>query len=212
MIKLTLFYFILFNLILLINTSSFLQPDEAINELNYEISLDKIKMEFIIKLFEEAYAYNELLKNPPQSLNENKDYFKQYNIKEVLTNIDINTPKNVYSMYREIKMAFANIKDPNIEFEFTNYFIEFDFYDIIFPVTFSIVENEIGRKIYCQKSNNNIINKQFKGGIFKAIDLNENIPIKTINNKDPFEYIETFGEEYYSLRSPHANLLIILIL
>ena len=206
MIKLTLFYFIFQFFIVSINTSSILQPDEAIGELNYEISLNKIKMETIIKLFEEVYAYNELLKKPPQPLIYKKDYFNQYNIKEALTNIDFNTPKNVYSMYREIKMAFANIKDPNIEFEFTNNFIEFDFYEIVFPVIFSIVENENGRILYCQKATTNlVINKHFTGDIFKTIDSNENIPIKTINNKNPFEYIETFGEEYYSLRSPHAN-------
>ena len=205
MIKLTLFFFILINLILFINTSSILQPDEAINELNYKISLNKIKMENIIKLFEEAYAYNELLKNPPQPLIYTKDYFKQYNIKDELAKIDINNPNNAYFLYRELKMAFANIKDPNIEFEFTNYFNEFDLYDIIFPVTFSIVEDETGRKIYCQKANNYLINLHFTGDIFKTIDLNENIPIKTINSKNPFEYIETFGDEYYSLRSPHGN-------
>ena len=205
MIKLNIFYFIFLNIILLINNSSILQPEEAINELNDVISLNKIKMEFIIKLFEEVYAYNELLKNPPQPLIYQNDYFKQYNIKEELAKLDIKTPKNGYTMYREIKIAFANIKDPNIKFQFINNFIEFDFYDIIFPVKFSIVDNEFGKKIYCQKYNSDLINKQFKGDIFKTVDLNVNIPIQTINSKDPFEYIETFGEEYYSLRSPHAN-------
>ena len=54
------------------------------------------------------------------------------------------------------------------------------------------------------------IKKEFKNSkvIFDIIDNNEDIPIKSINGKDPFDYISEFGNKYINLRSPHANFFL----
>ena len=50
-----------------------------------------------------------------------------------------------------------------------------------------------------------MIRNFFVGNIGDIITENENQPIKTINYKDPIEYIESFGDEYNLLKNPHAN-------
>ena len=51
------------------------------------------------------------------------------------------------------------------------------------------------------------IKKEFKNSdtIFDIIEKNENISIKSINGKDPFDFISDFGNNYFNLRSPHGN-------
>ena len=203
MIKKIYIIFIYINLFLKINSSSFLKPEEAINELNTEFTLDSKYKDIIIKLFEEAYVYNEIIKNPPKP-SFKSDYFNKYNIKEELENLF--SKKYKYYLYQDIKTAFAFMKDPNIEFEFTNYFREFSLFEFYFPIKFIVRDDGNGTKIYCMRATtNNIINKQFDKQIFDTIDSNENIPIQFINNNNPFDYIANFGQNYNSLKNPHGN-------
>ena len=203
MIKKIYIIFIYINLFLKINSSSFLKPEEAINELNTEFTLDSKYKDIIIKLFEEAYVYNEIIKNPPKP-SFKSDYFNKYNIKEELENLF--SKKYKYYLYQDIKTAFAFMKDPNIEFEFTNYFREFSLFEFYFPIKFIVRDDGNGTKIYCMRATtNNIINKQFDKQIFDTIDSNENIPIQYINNNNPFDYIANFGQNYNSLKNPHGN-------
>ena len=52
--------------------------------------------------------------------------------------------------------------------------------------------------------------KYFKNNIiiFPIIKKNENIPIKSINGKNPFDFISEFGNNYLDFRSPHASFII----
>ena len=104
-------------------------------------------------------------------------------------------------------MVFGKLKDPSIDMQFDNEFKNLDYYEIAFPVEFYILKDENGTKLYCRKSlKNGIFYRQnFEGNIGPIIEENENIPIKYINDINPFEYIESFGNEFNSLKNPHSN-------
>ena len=207
MSKISLITFLIFqNLFFMINTSSILQPSEAIDEINKPIIISEKTMNGIKKLFKEAYAYNELLNNPPQPPFSN-DYFTKVNIIEELSNLDIHGYKNKYDFYREFKKVFGKLKDPSIDMEFNDDFKNLDYYEIAFPVEFYVLKNENGTKLYCRKSGKNglFYNLNFEGNIGPIIDENKNQPIRSINELNPFEYIESLGNEFNSLKNPHSN-------
>ena len=131
--KTSLITFLIFQNIFFLVNASVLQPSEAIDEINKQITLNEKTINGIIKLFKESYAYNELLNNPPQPPFSN-DYFNKVNITEELSNLDFKGTKNKYDFYREIKMVFGKLKDPSIDMQFDNEFKNLDYYEIAFPV------------------------------------------------------------------------------
>ena len=71
------------------------------------------------KTFEDAYAFNEIAKNPPNP-EFSKDYFKKVNITNVLK--EINTKdKTIYKLYQNLKKAFFELEDRHIDLNLRTY-------------------------------------------------------------------------------------------
>ena len=79
---------------------------------------------------------------------------------------------------------------------------------VVFPFKLELGEHDGQPRIFCNHSFRNNINISFKidyETINKTISKNKEVPIKTINNKNPFDYITDFAKDYFHLKSPHAN-------
>jgi len=190
------------------------QPNLFFEYVEKEI-VDKSVLDNIIKKlsdgFEEAYAFYTLSKNPPKT--EYPDIIhNKVDIKEELGKINTKN-KSFYSFLQDVLKVFAKIKDGHTSIYFLEindftkafYYSNISFY---LPAVFNIKNDSNGiPKMYSKPNINNTLNNQFKDSfnIFKIINSSINSPIKTINGKDPFEFISEFGAEFREIRNPHGS-------
>ena len=152
--------------------------------------------------FNEAYAFNQIAKNPPQP-SFDSNYHIKVDIQKELQSLNL---KNIsmYKFYQDIKLLFDRLSDQHLTifidpFEIKNY----HFGD---PLRLVIKEYENKTRIFGEIKVYEYEYKYFRNNdtIFKVMKDNLNTPIKTINGKDPFDFITNFGGDYERLRSPHA--------
>ena len=80
---------------------------KILNNIKAEESDLKIIIDSFIALFNEAYAYTEVAKNPPQP-SFNSTYFEKVDIIEGLKNIPIKNT-NMFKFYQELKLLFDRL-------------------------------------------------------------------------------------------------------
>ena len=164
----------------------------------------------ISKLFDEAYAFNELSKNPPQP-EFNKNYYKKINIQEKLK--AINTKNiNFYKFYQEVRKVTDSLEDYHITLNLDiSSKLNLKEIFIFGPLNLTVQEFEnkprIFGKFLVSEEEFNFILPYFKNNetMYKIIKKNINIPIESINGIDPFEYIINFGGDYKKLKNPQAT-------
>ena len=200
----------LFKYILTQNNYNIYDPYYAMNILNSSIySPDGLQyiIDSLSKTFEDAYAFNEISKNPPQpKFSEN--YYKKIDIQKRLK--EINTKNTtVYKYYQDLKRALADLGDLHINFDLSKFV---QIYTTIWPyqpLQFYIKMYNNKPRIFanCQVSND-IMNKlRNNETIFKVIMASYIFPIYSINGQDPFYYITNFGNEYLRLKSPYSTFV-----
>ena len=169
-------------------------------------------MQFIInslsKTFDDAYAFNEISKNP-HNPNFSENYYKKINIQNLLK--EINTKNiNLYNFYQNLKRAFCELEDIHINLDLTRFLYDFTKVYFNHPL-----------KLYIKMYNNTprIFGKPFVSDerfkmtfknydlVFKVIQNNSDIPIYSINGKDPFDYITEYGNEYVRLKNSQATFI-----
>lgn len=176
---------------------NFLAQDGLEND-EYETILKNIS-----KIFENYYAFNDIAKKPPQP-SSNKDYHKAVDLQERLKALNVKDI-NAYEFYQKISGVVADLKDPHIRLFFKDSFIE-DF-NILSPFMYNIKEYNGKQRMFatCVYSNYLSSFKNYMQEILEFCITYKDLPIKSINGKDPFEYISNFGGNYLSTKNPHGT-------
>ena len=169
-----------------------------------ETELNNI-LNLLSKTFKEAYAYNEISKNPPQPFYDKK-YHDIVNIENLLKKINT-TNISFYDFYKNIINKISEFKDLHIDIYFNNNITKMinDLY-IIYPIKFEIKKINHEYKIFGK------LNKYYYYYNDQINDINlveenyiNNIAIKSINNLDPFYFIENFCGNVGKTKNPHGS-------
>ena len=155
------------------------------------------------KTFDDAYVFNEISKNPPNTSFSN-NYYKKVDIQKILNDID--EEKNGYIFYQDLKKALFSLEDLHINLDLS--------------VGYNILQNtyfHLPLNLYISKYNNEprifgVENKDFYWkyfsnyqNVYEIIEKNKNFPISKINGKNPFDFITDFGKDYLNLKSRQAT-------
>lgn len=198
---------LLFSILLgLLNSQNIYTKEEVFNYFNSidipEETLDLVK-NAIADTFEKFYAFNEILKNPPQPEFDN-NYFEKLDFQEKIKSINTKNT-NFYTFYQELMKILAIIGDLHISIDFDS---NFDKIGFIPPITFILKKVDEKPKIF--STLNMFISPFFNiipnfDKIQEIITKNSNVSIKYINGEDPFDFISNFGNDYSKLKGPHGN-------
>ena len=191
-------FFIVFILLLV----AIKNQNESINIDNLYFEVDPNYMRDVIDNLSsiiEVYVYLDISKNPPNS------FHSKYNLKDGLNNIDISKPKPYYDFFRDITRVFANVRDfhlgmfPLIKDAYL--------YCVCIPFNFEIkLDDNKEYQIYFKRypvCPYNYTDPELNRFIDDSIK--EKISILSINGKDPFDYLQNFGKEFYNLKNDHAQ-------
>jgi len=175
---------------------------KIINNLNETDENLNLVLENLSEILNKVYVYNEVSKNPPQP-EFNKTYYTRINIQEQLKNINTKNA-NIYLFYRDIKLILNSLGDYHLNFGINNILKNIR---ILEPFSYRIelYNNEyrifvnlgVGEKLFSKYRNYE--------KIIDIIKNNTNIPILSINGKNPFDYITNFGGNIKKLKSPQAS-------
>ena len=151
------------------------------------------------------YVYIEIYKNPPQPAFDS-NYFPKVDTIKSLEEIKnkITDETNSFDFYRDLKLLIDSYRDAHMTYGLRQGFNYFK-YVFLCPLKLTTkinTNNEvyaIGEMAFDET--------YFRNGseIYKIIEKNKNEPIKTINDKTPFEFIQTFGNPFMQLKNEHAT-------
>ena len=186
------------------------QNSESLDEL-YDY-FEPYKMNEILSASMEGmktYVYSDILLSPPDD-----EYYPKLNITEELMKINVSIHRPFYEFYREYKRTLNKIKDiqllvlpENLTLEHS--YIEFSKYAVCLPFRF--------RMEYDENKNIKLFIKDFPScseyydhSVKDFIASHENISLVSINDTDPFDFIQNFGKEFYDMKNPHARFSLML--
>ena len=119
-------------------------PSDIIDYINEKIEYSeedyKSFIEYLSNSFSDAYAFNDISKNPPK-LDFNSNYHEKIDIQKELNEIDLNeiTP---YEFYRKIWKALSKLKDQHIQINWKS--LNLDEFFILGPFDFIMKQDEDG--------------------------------------------------------------------
>ena len=182
-------------------------PSDIIDYINNRISYTKEDYQSFIdnlsKSLSDAYAFNDISKNPPQP-NFNFNYHKKVDIQKELNEMNLNDIKP-YEFYREIWLILSKLKDQHIQIKWKP--LNLDKFFILGPIEYSIKEDENGKpKIFGQCLDNSQL-EDFDNGkdISDICQYYSDTEIIKINDIDPFEYINNFGGDFLATKNIHGT-------
>ena len=192
------------------------EPEKVIEYINSE-NLDKNDFEYIlyyiINIFKDAYAFNDIAKNPPQPTF-NNNYFSIVDLEERLFEIKQKVLDDeiteVYDFYREIILIISKLKDSHIQINWNLLNLN-DFY-IISPIEFYIKNVDNKPRLFIRCLPDNFLNffidpdfSEYSSYICNNNGNEEQYPVKSINGGDPFDYINNFGGDFSSTKNEHST-------
>ena len=204
-------YFILFSMISLIFSRS---PDLSsveiidIDDLNvdYDESYCKKVIDVLIKVVNEIFVYTDISKNPP-----NKDYYGEIDLESEFKKIPTQNRKYL-DFFRDIKKVIAKTKDLHFAFHAKNITgkdIKIDEIYACMPLSLYVKGNSAeNAEMFINKFDD--CQSFYSEDVIKFIDEHLNKPIKTINNKSPFQFIQEISTDYLDLKSKHGTFTIII--
>ena len=187
---------------------AFYKPSEVIEYINNkkltEEDYDTIKKS-LSKIFNDTYIYNTISKNPPQP-DFDENFYNKVDIQKELNDIKTED-KTLYSFYQDITKVTSRLKDGHLYTCFNELQDVLKNFAFLMPIKFKIDTYDGKPRIFGKNNINTEYQEYFTNyeDTFKTIEENEDIPIKTINGKDPFDYIAEFGKNYIDFKNPHAN-------
>ena len=175
---------------------------KIINNLNETEENLNLVLENLSEILNKVYAYNEVSKNPPQP-EFDKTYYTSINIQEQLKNINTKNT-NIYHFYRDIKLILNSLGDYHLNFGINNILKNIR---ILEPFSYRIELYDNEYRIFAKLGVGEKLFSKFRNyeKIFDIIKNNTNIPISSINGKNPFDYITNFGGNIKKLKSPQAS-------
>ena len=150
------------------------------------------------------YVFIDILKNPPQpSFDQN--YFPKIDTINYLDEIksNITNETNSYDFYRDLKILIDGYRDAHMSYGFQGF--NYQKYVFLCPIKLTTKINA-NNEVY-SIGDIEFDESYFRNGteIFKIIEKNKNRPIKSINGKTTFEFIQTFGNPFMQLKNIHAT-------
>ena len=161
------------------------------------------------KILHEYYAFYEIAKSPPQP-DFDPNYHNIVDLNEELNQLNTKN-RDFYSFYQDLNKIIAKTKDFHFSFDYDNIQEYLMMFNYTFPIALILLQDEGKEYIYgIDYIEDENIKKEFRNSdkIFDIIKTNEDIPIKSINGKNPFDFISDLGNDYKNLRSPHANFFL----
>ena len=157
----------------------------------------------LCSIFSQAYAFNEVAKNPPQP-DFDINYHSKVNIQEGLRSIQTHNT-NFYEFYGKVKLLFDNLADQHLHL-INNKLVLNDIY-FSDPLKLSIKVYENKTRMFADIGVDEEDYSHFRNyeTLFNIIKKNSDIPIKTINDIDPFDFITSFAGDYEKLKSPQGS-------
>ena len=198
--------YLIFSSIKLFSCLYVYQAKEVIEYLNKspydKNALDEIKNK-ISKTFEDFYAFNQIMNNPPQPPFY-PNYHNTLNVSDEFKNINT-TNKSLYSFYQDLYKIITRTKDYHTYINF-NKLLDLSHMIVLAPVSFYINSVDGNSRIFASALENETLMEHFKNfeEVQKVIKNNVNNYIESINDKDPFTFIMEFASDYYNLRNPHG--------
>ena len=193
------------------SSSNYIYPKETIFSTLNSLNETQENMKSIIKeissTFNEIYTFNELSKNPPQPEFDN-NYYNKINLQEQLRNIDTNNI-NKYQFFQEIRKIIDSLGDYHVSMKLLNsYPLELLYFSD--PLIFKIKKYENKSRIFgefrfSQEVYDYFPNNDNNDTLFDIIKRNLNVPIKSINGVNPFEFITNFGSDFKRLKTEQAT-------
>ena len=176
---------------------------KILNNIKAEESDLKIIIDSFIALFNEAYAYTEVAKNPPQP-SFNSTYYEKVDIINGLKNIPIKNT-TMFKFYQELKLLFDKLGDQHLTINIQTSSLKNLFFEC--PIQLAIRENNYKFKMFgkVRPTEDNYQYFRNKEEVFNIIKKNLDVPITKINGKDPFDYITEFGGSYEKFKSPQGT-------
>jgi hypothetical protein len=151
----------------------------------------------------EIYVYTDIAKNPPQIEGHPNYPHEKINIQERLAKISTKN-RYFYEFYQDIETILGTVKDGhlNVISAKTPKGIEFIQYAASLPFNFIIKGYESQYRIFIKKNDyyNKLTNKKIQG----FIDSHLNLPLKSINKIDPFDYIQNWSR-FKGYKNKHAQ-------
>ena len=148
----------------------------------------------------DLYVYLDIAKNPPIIQGFPNYHHRKVDLKEEIKNVNINNRK-FYEFYQEIEKILTATRDLHFSitcFQYNNVFFDQQAY---LPFNFIIDDYNGEKRVFIQK--NQYFN-DFDSNIQNDINSHLDIPIKKINNIDPFDYIQNWSQ-FSSAKNPHAQ-------
>ena len=176
-----------------------------INEL-LDLNIAKDECERIIKYLSnifELYVFNDIAKNPPKIYN--NYHHEKINLIERIKKVETNS-RNFYDFYQEVLKIVTSTRDQHLNIILTKLNASYLNYEFYLPFNFKIGDYNGNKRIFITK--NNYFN-YFESNIQKFIESHLNIPIKTINNIDPFDYIQNWSL-FRARKNPHSQFTYII--
>ena len=176
---------------------------EIFNSLTISESDLQLTIDSLISLFNQAYSYTEVAKNPPQP-KFNNSYHQKVFIEKELKSINIKNT-NMFKFYQEIKLLFDRLADQHLKIDKSSFKLKDAYFTD--PLNLFIKEYKNKSRIFATIKPDVSDYKYFRNNdtIFNIIKNNSNVPIKSIKGKDPFDFITEFGGEYEKFKSPQAT-------
>ena len=185
---------ILFNTIFAQNVQfQFFTFDNAVNYIN-DVPFNKNDYDNmisnLISLLNNHYIYLDIAKNPPPP-------FKPVDVIKELKSINTKSIK-YYEFYQKVFTILLKLQDGHIQIFFKK-ILELQY---IGPIIFYTKTIKSKNYLYCNEIN--MGERFFDKALLNKIRENKKFAIKSINGKDPFDYVQTFGR-YQKFKSEHAQ-------
>ena len=185
--------------------------DETLEELYLKVNPEYMKevIDYLSELID-SYVYYDILQHPPKPYED-----LNVDIKAKLKDIKIDVERPFYEFYRDIRktLSFAydsvlDIVGGRIPFDH-EVKIDFSKYHICLPFKFYLDKGENDTiQIYIKEYEKCSI---FYGEEIKTfIKVHENITVDKINEENPFNYIQKFGNDFYKFKNPDSYFNFIL--
>ena len=172
--------------------------------------IDEIKSEYIIGnislYLEKFYVYKDIAKKPP--LIENLENYHHKPINMIDSMNKISTKNRTYlGLFQDINSILRAVRDDHLDIVLTNIEDKLNLASTSFCIPFEFlieIDSNNNTKLKIKAYNDCLNFYSNKNYILNFLKEHENIYIKSINNTEPFEYIQKFGK-IQNLKNRHAQ-------
>ena len=155
------------------------------------------------------YVFSDILKNPKDPYSDIK-----VDIQTIFDNINTKEDRPFYEFYRDVKIALSVSHDANLDIFGGNVTLgdnitNFANYRQCLPFKFYVDYNDTKEaKLFIKEYET--CSKYYDDNTRNFIKSHQNIAIKEIKGKDPFDFLQNFGLEFYQFKNPESHFSIII--